>query len=170
MTTTRLAIIVSGILAAVTVSIGGQPVAGPPWPDQAYRVDWAEVHVPAEVAAGVRIAVPVDMRNTGNQVWPVSQVFVSYHWFRDDRLIVWDGERTLLPRDLRAGSRAALAVRVATPPDPGSYVLKLTLVHELVTWFEHRGATMFIQPVAVRPLTQPVDCGSSGPSPCPASH
>ncbi len=71
-----------------------QPVADTPWPDQAYRVEWAEVHLPAEVAPGVRIAVPVTMRNSGNRVWPASQVFVSYHWFRDDRLLVWDGERT----------------------------------------------------------------------------
>jgi len=83
---------------------------------------------------------------------------------------VWDGERTPLPRDLRAGSRAALAVRVATPVEPGSYVLKLTLVHERVTWFEHRGATMFIQPVAVLPPTRSFDCESSGSTPCPASR
>ena len=110
------------------------------------------------------------MRNTGNRVWPASQVFVSYHWFRDDRLVVWDGERTPFPRDLRAGSRAALSVRVATPAEPGSYVLKLTLVHELVTWFEHKGATMIIRPVAVRPPTQSVDCGSSGSTPCTAAQ
>ena len=160
----RFAIIVSGILAAVTVSIAGQVVVGTRWPDQEYRVEWEEVHMPAEAAAGVRIAVPVTLRNSGNRVWPNLQVFVSYHWFRDDRLVVWDGERTQLPRDLRAGSRAALAVRVATPVEPGSYVLKLTLVHELVTWFEQRGATMFIQPVTVLPSTQSFDC-SSGSAP-----
>ena len=170
MTHLRLTIIVSGMLAAVTVSIAGQAIVGSRWPDQEYRVEWAEVHVPAEVAAGVRIAVPVDMRNSGNRVWPASQVFVSYHWFRGDRLVVWDGERTRLPRDLRAGSRAALAVRVATPVDPGSYLLQLTLVHELVTWFEQRGASMFTQPVEVRPSTRSFDCDSSGSTPCPASH
>ena len=165
----RLTFIVSSMLAAVTVSIAGQVVVGSRWPDQEYRVEWAEVHMPAEVAAGVRIAVPVTMRNSGNRVWPVLQVFVSYHWYRDDRLVVWDGERTQLPRDLRAGSRAALAVRVATPVEPGSYVLKLTLVHELVTWFEQRGATMFIQPVVVLPSTPSSDC-SSGSAPCPSTR
>jgi hypothetical protein len=165
----RFAIIVWGMLAAGTSSIAGQAVVGSPWPEPAYRVEWTEAHVPPEVAADVRIAVPVTMRNSGERVWPVSQVFVSYHWFRDDRLVVWDGERTQLPRDLRAGSRAALAVRVATPVEPGSYVLKLTLVHELVTWFEQRGATMFIQPVAVRPSTRFSDC-SRGSAPCPATR
>lgn len=167
---TRLAIIVSGMLAALTASITGQAAVGPPWPEQAYRVEWVEAHIPAEVAAGVRIAVPVAMRNDGNRVWPASQVFVSYHWFRDDRLLVWDGERTLLPRDLRAGSSAAMAVRVTTPSEPGSYVLKLTLVHELVSWFEHRGATMFSQPVAVRLPTQLSDCRGSGSTPCTAAQ
>ena len=140
-----------------------EPVAGPPWPELSYRVEWVEAHVPAEVAAGVRIAVPISLRNDGDRVWPASQVFVSYHWFRDDRLIVWDGERTVLPRDLRAGSRAALSARVATPPEPGAYVLKVTLVHELVTWFEHRGAAMFVQPVSVRPAAQLSSCGGSTP-------
>jgi len=180
-----LTFIASGVLAAVTVSFGchavgtvldqsalaaaiQQPVVGTRWPEQAYRVEWAEAHIPAAVAAGVKIAVPVTLRNNGNMVWPASQVFVSYHWFRDDRLVVWDGERTRLPRDLRAGSRAALAVRVATPREPGSYVLKLSLVHELVAWFENRGATMFSQPVAVGPPTQAIDCGRSGSTPCAA--
>jgi len=164
----HLAIVVSGLLGTATAALP-QPVAGPPWPEQSYRVEWTEAHVPAEAAAGVRIAVPISLRNDGNRVWPVSQVFVSYHWFRDDRLIVWDGERTVLPRDLRAGSRAELSARVTTPPEPGSYVLKLTLVHELVTWFEHRGAAMFIRPVSVRAPAQVSSCGN-GSTPCAAGQ
>jgi hypothetical protein len=154
------------VFGAATLAAGG-PVA--PWPDQAYRVEWTAAHIPAEVAAGVRIAVPVTVRNDGNRTWPASQVFVSYHWFRDDRLVVWDGERTAMPRDLRAGSGAALAARVMTPGVPGSYVLKLTLVHELVTWFEHRGAAVFSQPVAVHPATQLSLCGT-GSTPCSAAQ
>ncbi|HET9013630.1 MAG TPA: hypothetical protein VFN38_17525 [Gemmatimonadaceae bacterium] len=158
----HLAIAVSALLGTATAALS-QPAAGPPWPEQSYRVEWSEAHVPAEVAAGIRVAVPVAVRNDGDRVWPASQVFVSYHWFRDDRLIVWDGERTVLPRDLRAGSRAALSARVTTPSEPGAYVLKLTLVHELVTWFEHRGAAMHIQPVSVRPPAPLSSCGGSTP-------
>ena len=164
----RLTLIVVALLGVASGAVSAQVVA-PPWPDPAYRVEWAEAHVPTEVSAGVRIAVPVTMRNDGNRMWPTSQVFVSYHWLRDDRLVVWDGERTVLPRDLRAGGRAALAARVSTPPEPGSYVLQLTLVHELVTWFEHRGAAMFVQPVSVRPATQLSSC-ASGATPCGAAH
>jgi hypothetical protein len=162
------------LIAAVTVSAGGQaiqqPAADKSWPGHAYRVEWEETHTPTEVAARVTIAVPVTVRNSGNRIWPASEVFVAYHWLRDGRLIVWDGERTPFPRDLRAGSRAALSVRVATPTEPGSYVLQLTLVHEHVTWFEHKGATMIIRPVVVRPPTQSGDCGNSGSTPCTAAH
>lgn len=164
----RLTIVLSALLGAATAAIGGQ-VASARWPDPSYRVEWTEAHVPAEVSAGVRLAVPIVMRNSGDQVWPASQVFVSYHWLRDGRLVVWDGERTALPRDLRAGSRATLAARVTTPREPGAYVLQLTLVHELVTWFEQRGAVMFVQPVSVRPSTQLSSC-AGGAAPCGASH
>ena len=164
----RLTFVLLALLGGATGAVAGQ-AAAPAWPDPAYRVEWAEAHGPAEVSAGVRIAVPVTMRNDGNRMWPSSQVFVSYHWLRDDRLVVWDGERTVLPRDLRAGGRAALAARVTTPAEPGAYVLQLTLVHELVTWFEHRGAVMFVQPVSVRPPTQLSSCAGAA-TPCGAAH
>jgi hypothetical protein len=136
------------ILAALSTAVP-QPAVTTPWPDQAYRVEWEESHIPSEVAPNVRIAVPVTLRNTGDRAWPASQVFVSYHWMRDGKLAVWDGERTSLPRDLRAGSRAALSAGVATPSQPGSYILVLTLVHENVTWFEHRGAGTITRTITV---------------------
>jgi hypothetical protein len=151
--------IISSMMAALTVSVGGHAArtVPDPWPDEAYRVKWEEPHIPAEAPPKTRIAIPVTLRNNGNRVWPESQVFVAYHWLRDGRLVVWDGERTPFPHDLRAGSRAALSVRVTTPTEPGSYVLMLTLVHEHVTWFEHKGAATLVQPITVLPPTQPVD-------------
>jgi hypothetical protein len=160
----NLTFIVSSLIA-MTISIGGHAVrAAEPWPDQAYRVEWEEAHLPEEVAANVTIAVPLTLRNSGDRAWPASQVFVSYHWLRDGKLAVWDGERTVLPRDLRAGSRATLSARVTTPVEAGSYVLTITLVHEHVTWFEHKGATMVVRPIVVRRLTQSVG-GSGGATP-----
>ena len=152
---------------AALAAVSEQPVAGPVWPDRAYRVEWEEAHIPAEAATGSTIAVAVAVRNNGDRVWPASQVFVSYHWLRDERLVVWDGKRTRLPRDLRAGGRVPLSVQVATPTDPGSYVLILTLVHELVAWFERRGATPITRAVVVRPSSQAGECRVSGSTPCP---
>ena len=176
-------ILVSGLAAAAAVlaigyAVGALPgqtvmavviepsVAGPAWPDRAYRVEWEDAHIPEEVVTSSKIAMPVTVRNNGDRVWPASEAFVSYHWFRDNRLVVWDGERTRLPRDLRAGSRAAVSVHVTTPTEPGSYVLMLTLVHELRAWFEQKGAIPMIRPVAVRLRSAGVECGASGSTPC----
>jgi hypothetical protein len=108
----------------------------------------------------------VTLRNGGTRVWPASAVLVSYHWFRDDKLVVWDGERTRLPRDLRAGGRATLAVRVKAPAEPGAYVLQLTLVHENVSWFENKGANTVIRPIVVRTTTELVDGDGGGSASC----
>ena len=164
--------IVISMIVAATVSAGGHVALRVPdqWPDEAYRVDWEEAHIPQEVSASTRIAFPVTMRNTGDRPWPASQVFVSYHWLRDGRLVVWDGERTPLPRELRAGSRAAVSMRVATPHEPGAYVLMVTLVHEQVTWFEQKRASTIVRPVAVRPPTLSADLGCSGSTPCTAAR
>jgi hypothetical protein len=142
----------------------GARALGEVWPSEAYRVEWEEAHVPQEAAANLTLAVPVTLRNGGNRVWPASLVFISYHWFRDDTLIVWDGVRTRLPRDVRAGGRASLAVRVKTPAEPGAYVLHLTLVHENVSWFENKGANTFSRPIVVGTTTASVDCGSDSTS------
>jgi hypothetical protein len=139
---------------AVTV-VAQRP--GLAWPNEAYRVQWEEAHVPPEAAANIVLAVPVTLRNSGNRMWPTSRVFLAYHWFRDQKLVVWDGERTGLPRDVRAGGQATLAVRVKTPVEPGAYMLQLTLVHENVTWFENMGAGTVTRPVVVRTTTTSAD-------------
>jgi hypothetical protein len=136
------------------------------WPKEAYRVEWEETHIPPEAAANMMLAVPVTLRNNGNRVWPSSVIVVSYHWFRDDKLVIWDGVRTPLPRDLRVGGRATVAVRVKTPTEPGAYVLQITLVHEHVSWFENMGASTVIQPVVVRATTTSADCDGKSFTPC----
>jgi hypothetical protein len=170
MTATAMLLIIGQALRLVpeqtaVAAVIEQPVAGREWPDRAYRVEWEDVHVPEEVVTSTKVAVPVTVRNSGDRVWPASEVFVSYHWFRDQQLVVWDGERTRLPRDLRAGSRAGVSLHVVTPTEPGSYVLMVTLVHELVTWFEHKGAVPITRPVTVRLRTSRAEC-VNGSTPC----
>jgi hypothetical protein len=138
------------------------------WPAAAYRVAWEEAYVPEEGAPNLMLAVPVTFRNSGNKVWPASAVFIAYHWFRDNKIVVWDGERTRLPRDVRAGGRATLSVRVKAPAEPGDYLLQITLVHENVVWFEQKGADTILRPVAVR-TTGSVDCGPGASTPCIAT-
>jgi hypothetical protein len=54
-----------------------------------------------------------------------------------------------LPGPVPPGKTATLTVAVEAPPAPGSYLLQLDLVEELVVWFEYRGAAKLLVPVAV---------------------
>jgi hypothetical protein len=79
-------------------------------------------------------------------------VRLSYRWLaRDGAVVVEDGERTELPRDLPPGGRVELRAVVRAPDAPGRYTLRLSLVQEGVAWFDARGA---------RPLDLVVDVGS----------
>src|SRR5262245_11874167 len=57
-----------------------------------------------KIAASETVTVPVSVRNTSNFSWPAAgdhPVRLSYHWLdKDRRVIVHDGERTLLAQDL----------------------------------------------------------------------
>jgi hypothetical protein len=59
------------------------------------------------------------------------------------------GVRSDLPWPLRPGERITLPILVATPQEPGHYLLQLDLVRELVTWFEDQGAGRLLIPVDV---------------------
>jgi hypothetical protein len=64
-------------------------------------------------------------------------------------VIVFDGQRTALPRDLLPGQRARLSLEVLAPPEPGRYLLEVALVHEGYAWFEWRGGRVLPVPVVV---------------------
>ena len=142
------------------------PVAEPQWEDSFYRVQWVRVDdLPRTLAAGETVRVLVTIRNTGSSIWPDAQmanpveltpgraVRLTYRW--------WDGERDVLVSDytdrsdlpwpLRPGEAITLPLLVQAPRHPGRFRLQLELVHELVEWFEKRGATRWVASVEVRP-------------------
>ncbi|MBI2774120.1 MAG: S8 family serine peptidase [Chloroflexi bacterium] len=80
--------------------------------------------------------------NTGVTTWPAggaNPVRLSYHWLRDGQVVVWDGLRALLPADVPPGGKATLALPVMTPERPGTYLLRLELVQEGISWFSAFG-------------------------------
>jgi radical SAM protein with 4Fe4S-binding SPASM domain len=103
------------------------------------------------------VTIPVRVWNRGRQTWRAAwrdescptPVTLSYHLLRTDRtMMVFEGERTLLPTDVPAGKSVDVALRVRTPPAAGRTILVLDLVLENVTWFQGLGN----RPVEV-PLT-----------------
>jgi hypothetical protein len=97
--------------ATPTVTAGG-----------ALRVE-ARVHNGLPMSIGTFPPYPVDM---------------SYRWLdaSTGEPIVAEGTRTLLPA-IAAGGHAACSMKIAAPPRPGSYRLRITLVQEGLRWLDY---------------------------------
>jgi hypothetical protein len=110
--------------------------------------------------AGRRYTATVTVRNPGGVTWPargdgprhVNRVSISYHWLPGDggRRLKERETRNLLPRDVPPGESCSVPVQVIAPAGKGSYRLQVTLVQELVAWFEDKGAKTLTIPITVR--------------------
>jgi len=137
----------------------------PARPPGFYRVKWGGVALPAVLPAGRRARLLVSFENAGTETWPDLRladpsgrgargaVRLGYRWLDARGLVVSDYQsRSDLPRPLRPGESIALPVEAILPAAPGRYRLQVDLVHELVAWFEVRGAERFELPVTVQPV------------------
>jgi hypothetical protein len=68
---------------------------------------------------------------------------------RSGRVVVLEGIRTPLPREIAPGEEIILNATVQAPPQAGSFVLRLTMVREGEEWFENRGGRPLDLPVTV---------------------
>ena len=68
---------------------------------------------------------------------PPNPVLISYHWkLQDGRTVVHDGVRSPIRPPLTPNRRRSFRARIVAPAQPGSYILRLTLVQEGVQWFD----------------------------------
>lgn len=94
------------------------------------------------------VVLPISLLNNGVGQIPSkpqadgnSQVFVTYHWFRESgETAVWDGVRTSLPKDIKKGQVVDVQLAIKAPAEPGKYVLVVDLVQEGVLWFADTGS------------------------------
>ena len=109
--------------------------------DSFYR---AEVRgaIPPHVRADSRNYAHVILTNKGSGILPGCRslatriVRLAYHWYDTaGERVIWDGLRTPLPRDVRAGETITLDALVIAPPKAGDYVFEWDLVDEGVEWF-----------------------------------
>ena len=92
---------------------------------------------------GQRLNLDVEVVNLSDAAWSATgaagalRVAVAYHWL-DDRghAVVWDGQRSALPADLRPGESARLVATILVPGKSGRLRLVVTLVQEGATWFD----------------------------------
>jgi phosphoglycerol transferase MdoB-like AlkP superfamily enzyme len=81
--------------------------------------------------------VRVRLRNTGTQIWdPDHRDRLAYHW-RDEAgtMVVRDGERTELPRQIVPGRAVEVEARLKFPAEAGTYLLQWRMVRESVRWY-----------------------------------
>lgn len=136
----------------------------PAQPPSFYRISWGDVALPAALTAGGRSQLLVSFKNAGTETWPDPEmadpvthiprgaVRLGYRWLDTQGRVVSDYQtRSDLPRPLRPGEAISLPIEVAMPAVPGRYRLQLDLVHELVAWFEARGAARLEISVDVQP-------------------
>jgi hypothetical protein len=95
--------------------------------------------------AGETITQTVVITNTSVRAWPSAgarPVYLSYHWIQPAtrRVLILDGARTRLPRDLMPGEGATVTANVEVPNVPGALTLQWDLVQDDVTWFGERGS------------------------------
>jgi Wzt C-terminal domain/Sulfotransferase family len=90
------------------------------------------------------------VRNDGIEVWPCNgtlAVHLSYRWIdADGKVIPIEGKRFNLPAPVEPGATAAVAFAYSEPP-PDAARLRLTLVQELVAWFDDVGGPTLDLPV-----------------------
>ncbi len=142
----------------------GRRLLPPPLPLQPVvlarpRTEFLSAAVPARVAAGSEIAVPVKVLNRSDAFWSASglplqagalRVSASYRWLAPDgRALVAEGERSLLPGDVPPGGMLDMLVRVPVPVATGPHLLRLTFVQEGVAWFDQVSGGFSDQPVEI---------------------
>jgi hypothetical protein len=80
-------------------------------------------------------------------------IHLSYHWFNaDGNVTIFEGLRTPLIPPLDPGSSRTYELKVAPPPAPGEYRLRVTLVQEGVRWFDELPGSRACQDIWVRIL------------------
>lgn len=129
-----------------------------PLPDSALRAQLTLPDSLGPVLAGSVHEVRVRVRNLGDAAWPAWSspegsypVEVGNHW-RDSEgsVVVFDDGRANLPKHLQPSEETEVVLPVKAPATPGSYILELDAVQELVSWFADRGSVTATMPVQVR--------------------
>ncbi|CAI8864251.1 Lipoprotein [Pseudomonas donghuensis] len=108
-----------------------------------YHAEYKADRLKWEVKAGSKFVVPVTIENTSEAVWSSAKasapVHVAYHWlYVDEKMVLRDGLRTLLPQDVAPGKEVLVNTAVLAPKEPGIYLLRINMVQEGAAWFSDK--------------------------------
>jgi hypothetical protein len=146
-------------LAAVVLFIFGCGSDGSSeLPLTGFKVEFVKHDIPSEMGPGQTVSVDVTIKNVSSETWPSkpdakerNAVNLSYHWLdRRRQIVVFEGLRTPLPRDLNPGESITLKASISAPEKTGDYLLHLTLVQDGVAWFSERDGGHVLISVSVK--------------------
>jgi hypothetical protein len=128
-----------------------------------FKVEFGRHNIPTEMIASETVLADVTIKNASSKTWPSkpdpggrNAVNLSYHWLdRKRQVVVFDGLRTPLPRDLSPGESVTLRATIRAPEKAGEHVLHVTLVQERVAWFSEMDGGQLSIPVSVAAASAP---------------
>jgi len=130
----------------------GQPVSN-------YGLEYSDIEdIPESMGENELYIGKIKVKNTGTITWNrggENPFYLSYHWldFETKKAVLFDGERTYLPFDkMEPGQEAEFDIKILSPPEKGTYILQIDMVHEGKTWFSYQGVPPLEKYVAVNVL------------------
>jgi len=129
-------LLLPALLGFIISCEGGSPKL----PLAGFKVEFGPHNIPTKMIAAKTVSGDVTIRNGSTRTWPSKPnekgrhaVNLSYHWLGPKRqMIVFDGLRTPLPRDLGPGESATLRATIRRLRRPASIMLHMTMVQEAV--------------------------------------
>jgi hypothetical protein len=122
------------------------------------QAEFLKIESPEVWQAGQPLSVRVFVRNTGNSLWkahipdrqqPTGEVHLgvtAWHDAVSDTLLENQGalqmSRGFLPYDVGPGQEVSMKADIRTPDIPGTYMIELNLVSELIQWFPQEAVTV----------------------------
>jgi hypothetical protein len=164
-----LSLLRAWMILALALVLFGCGDSSPKLPLAGFKVEFGKHNIPAEMAAGEAVLADVTIKNASSRTWPSkpdsrgrNTVNLSYHWLdRKRQVVVLDGLRTPLPRDLNPDESVTLRATIRAPEKAGEYLLHVTLVQEGVAWFSDRDGGHLSVPVSIAAGPAPLPQGSN---------
>lgn len=149
----------------VILAVGGELLAVATLPQFGLRFDsqsdqdWYKANyvsnLPTTMSTCQLITLPVTVANTSPLDWQLSQskpYNLSYHWLdANAKMVDFEGIRTPLTSEVRAGDSIILSAQVKAPKTPGQYLFVWDMVQEDVSWFSLKSSLYTKIPVSITP-------------------
>ena len=117
-----------------------------------YRLDWAELDLPASMTTGQRLEATVAVQNRGPEAWPVTGVLpvkLTHRWLDLDGRNVGEAGTTALPRQVTPGSWSQTTLELRAPDQEGAYILEIDVMRAGLVQFSELGAPVLRRQVDV---------------------